>query len=134
MSVTVHITTKSAPSPSVLNRLRRLLRNILEELSCGRTVRVILVGSRRARRLNRQFLGRDYVPDVLTFPLGEEVEIYINMDVLRKTRNVGEFLGYYAIHGLLHGCGFTHQGEKDAEEMERLEQRWMERWRSSLPS
>ena len=134
MSVHVHSTVKSGPSPSVLNKLRRLLTRMQDTLGCPRTVRVILVGSRKARNLNRTFLGRDNPADVLTFPLGEVVEIYINADLLRRTGNFSEHLGYYAIHGLLHGCGFTHRGQKDAETMEKLEREWFQRWKASLPS
>lgn len=134
MSVRIYVATKSTPSPSVLNNLKTLLSEMLKDLSCTRRVRVILVGARRARDLNRRFLGRDYTPDVLTFPLGDEVEIYINLDFLRRTRNFREMLGFYAIHGLLHGCGFTHHGDRDSGEMEHLEQVWFARWKAFLPS
>ncbi len=134
MSVHVHVTVKSGPSPSVLNNLRRLLTRMQDALGCARTVRVILVGSRKAHHLNRRFLGRDDPADVLTFTLGEAVEIYINADLLRRSGNYSEHLGYYAIHGLLHGCGFTHHGHEDAKTMEKLEQEWFQRWKASLPS
>ncbi len=134
MSVHVHSTVRSGPSPSVLNKLRRLLARMQDALGCPQTVRVILVGSRKARNLNRRFLGRDHPADVLTFPLGEVVEIYINADFLRRTGNFSKFLGYFAIHGLLHACGFTHHGEQDAEAMEKMEQEWFQRWKASLPS
>lgn len=134
MSVHVHRTVQGGPSPSVLNKLRRLLTALQNAIGCHRVVHVILVGSRKARRLNRKFLGRDHPADVLTFPLEDGVEIYINADFLRRTGNFSESLGYYAIHGLLHGCGFTHHGQEDAETMEALEREWFQRWKASLPS
>jgi len=134
MSVRVHVTVRSGPSPSVLNKLRTFLATLQNALGCHRVVHVILVGSRKARNLNRRFLGRDNPADVLTFPLGDTVEIYINVDFLRRTGNFSESLGFYAIHGLLHGCGFTHHGREDTATMETLEREWLRRWKASLPS
>ncbi len=132
MSVHVHLAVRRALSPRLLSKLRRFLQEVVESQGCSGTFHVILIGNRRARKLNRLYLGRDKPADVLTFPLGEVVEVYVNVDWLGRTGNLSEALGFYALHGILHGCGHTHRGETDSREMEALEQRWMERWKAFL--
>ena len=76
--------------------------------------------------LNRRYLGRDYVPDVLTFPLGEEGEpvvgdIYVGLaQAGRQAAEAGisieEELVRLVAHATLHLIGFDHPEEEGARQ------------------
>jgi probable rRNA maturation factor len=89
-------------------------------------ISVIGVNNRRCKRLNRTFLGHDYVTDVISFPLEDaprlEGEIYINLD--RARVQAGEYrvstrheLARLAIHGTLHLTGYDDRTRADAVRM-----------------
>ena len=89
------------------------------------------VASAEGRRLNREFRGRDYATNVLTFvygasPLAGDVVI-CSAVVAQEARTQGKPLrAHYAhlvVHGLLHLQGFDHESESDALRMERRERR-----------
>ena len=103
-------------------------------------VTVAIVSDRRMRVLNRTFRGKDYVTDVLSFPVGRAeppkegrapVAISIGDIVIASgaaTRQaqdhghaVGTELRLLALHGLLHLLGYDH--ETDDGRMARAEAR-----------
>ena len=93
---------------------------------------LVFVGAARAKKLNEESRGKTYIPNVLSFPLSEDSgEIFIT-PVTAKTEAAAfnltpkGYIGYLFIHGLLHLKGYKH-GAK----MERLEQRFMERFKLS---
>jgi len=83
---------------------------------------VAFVGDRRIRNLNRCYLGRDGVTDVLSFPLGEKVDgrthrgdVIISLPRARvQARHFGHSLAkevaVLSIHGTLHLLGYEHRG------------------------
>ena len=100
---------------------------------------VALVSDARMRALNRQYRGKDYPTDVLSFPVMADApegirspgnrhlgDIVIAQGIARRqARTAGhagtEELRILALHGLLHLLGYDH--ERDNGEMARLEQR-----------
>jgi probable rRNA maturation factor len=90
------------------------------------------VAETEARRLNRQFRGRDYATNVLTFvygagrsaPLAGDVVICAPV-VAREARAQGKAVeAHYAhlvVHGLLHLQGDDHEAQPQAQRMERRE-------------
>jgi probable rRNA maturation factor len=79
------------------------------------------------RRLNREFRGKDYGTDVLSFPSGDGGEIAISWD--RAEMQAGEMghsvddeLRILMLHGLLHLTGMDH--ETDHGEMCNAESKW----------
>jgi probable rRNA maturation factor len=93
------------------------------------TVRI--VGDAEARALNRQYRGKDYATNVLTFDY--ETEPIVMADLVlcgpvveHEAREQGKSLrDHYAhllVHGTLHAQGWDHEtSERDALEMEALE-------------
>ncbi len=86
-------------------------------------VTILLVGDRKIRRLNREFLGRDRPTNVIAFPYGREGglegDIALSVDtVLREVKGdyltEEEKLFFYALHGLLHLAGYDHEGEENS--------------------
>lgn len=99
----------------------------------GRSYQLSLsfVGETRGRRLNQETRGKSYVPNVLSFPLSESAgEIYITGAVAKREAHkwdhtYKEHVAFLFIHGLLHLKGHDH-----GEEMEKLEARWLKKYRN----
>lgn len=92
-------------------------------------VTIALVSDRRMHALNRQFRGRDYPTDVLSFPSDERGflgDIVIATGVAkRQARDAGHSINtelrVLSLHGLLHLLGYDH--ETDGGKMARVEAR-----------
>jgi probable rRNA maturation factor len=114
---------------------RRLLggyaRRLRDEVAGERPFTCLITGDGELRRLNRQFLGKDYPTDVLSFPAGEEGgtlgEIAISarraaVQARERGHSVEEEIGILMLHGVLHLLGMDH--ERDRGRMARAETRW----------
>ncbi len=102
-----------------------------EEGKSDALLNVVLVDDSRLLALNKQFLGRDYLTDVIAFPITEatddsfEGEIYISID--RVVENAAAFavtpqieLTRIVIHGILHFLGYT---DKNADAKKKMSMR-----------
>lgn len=98
------------------------------------TIRI--VDGHEAARLNRTYRGREYVPNVLSFPMnsGESFDTGLLGDVVicaaaveREAVEQGKPLdahwAHLVVHGVLHCCGFEHDSDPGARRMEALETR-----------
>lgn len=118
------------PSRNVRRRALRQFWTGLAARIAGDCAAICLVSTdRELRDLNRRFRGRDYAPDVLSFPPanGGPGEIAISFD--RAAAQAAEFghavedeLRILMLHGILHLRGMDH--ETDSGEMARAEARW----------
>ena len=106
-----------------------------EALAEPAAVTVRYVGEAEGRRLNREFRGKDYATNVLSFvysrkPLAGDVVICAPV-VAREARAQGkEIRAHHAhllVHGLLHLQGFDHGRSAEAQAMERRERRILAR-------
>jgi len=94
------------------------------------------VDAEEGRELNRDYRGKDYATNVLTFAYneGEEIEedaptqadIILCTDVLEKEaaeqkKSVEEHTAHLIVHGVLHAQGYDHIEDDEATEMEGLE-------------
>jgi probable rRNA maturation factor len=83
---------------------------------------LVFVGEARARALNKKYRKKEYVPNVLSFPLAKKSgEIYITpslADRESKKSNMSPrgYVGYLFIHGLLHLKGYDHGATMDTAE------------------
>lgn len=84
------------------------------------------VGETRAQHFNIQYRKKDYVPNVLSFPLDEKMgEIIICPAVAKKQAkdfnlSVDGYMAFLFIHGCVHLKGHDH-----GDTMERLEQKYV---------
>lgn len=82
-----------------------------------------------AKKLNEDYRQKDYVPNVLSFPLSEtEGEIYICLSIVRSGAkefelSYAEFLHLIFIHGCLHLKGHDHSST-----MEELEEKYLKKF------
>ena len=96
------------------------------------TIRFVDAGEGRA--LNRDYRGKDYATNVLTFAYSEEgsddgivrADIVLCTDVLLKEAEeqglpVEQHATHLVVHGVLHAQGYDHEEDEDAAEMEQLE-------------
>ncbi|MFM2240708.1 MAG: rRNA maturation RNase YbeY [Pseudomonadota bacterium] len=94
-------------------------------------ITVRIVGAAEGRRLNREFRGKDYATNVLTFaytptPFTLADLVLCAPVVAREARAQGKpLVDHYAhlvVHGTLHAQGYDHENNDDAaNEMESLE-------------
>lgn len=132
--------SKNAPSVIFRHRssgvdkrgLRRFLKDLAQEILPGRDVTCLIASDAELRKLNQQFRGKDYAPDVLSFP-PEDIAISFDRAAAQAAElghTVEDELRILMLHGLLHLAGMDHETDKGA--MKRAEARW--RKRLSLPS
>ncbi|OYX59709.1 MAG: rRNA maturation RNase YbeY [Comamonadaceae bacterium 32-67-11] len=108
--------------------VRRWLRHALE---CPAELTVRIVGTDEARVLNRDYRGKDYATNVLTFDYAAEpvvlADLVLCAPVLeREAAEQGKTLQQHYAHLLVHGClhaqGWEHEtSAADAEAMEARE-------------
>ena len=100
----------------------------------GRTIACLIADDAELRRLNRQFRGKNYATDVLSFPAAEPNglagDIAISIDRARAQaaehgHSLDDELRILMLHGALHLAGMDH--ETDSGEMARAEARWRKR-------
>jgi probable rRNA maturation factor len=120
-------------TPAGLNRriVREFAVRVREEVAGGRHFTCLITGDRELRRLNHEFLGKNYPADVLSFPSGEPGgslgEIAISAGrAAAQARELGHTVEreicVLMLHGVLHLTGMDH--ERDRGRMARAETRW----------
>ena len=112
------------PRRSVTRWIRHSLQNDAE-------ITVRIVGSEEGQALNRDYRGKDYATNVLTFdytqaPIVTADVVLCAPVVAQEAHDNGKSLqAHYAhllVHGTLHAQGWDHEtGEQDAEDMEARE-------------
>lgn len=115
-----------------LRRIARLVRATLRSERIGRAmVSVVMVDSRRIRRINRRYLAHDFVTDVISFPLEPrprlEGEMYVNLDRARsQAREFGVTVWNevvrLVVHGTLHLAGYDDRSARTADRMRRRQE------------
>lgn len=99
-------------------------------------INILIVDAKAGRSYNRQFRGRNYATNVLSFPYepmpGEPSgllgDLVICAPVIaREAREQGkdprDHYAHMAVHGALHLLGHDHEDDAGAERMEALERR-----------
>ncbi|OGG41624.1 rRNA maturation RNase YbeY [Candidatus Kaiserbacteria bacterium RIFCSPHIGHO2_01_FULL_46_22] len=121
MSITIHSTVKKAPPVIPYQALKD------EVLGKRYSLYVNFVGEKRGRKINQESRGKDYIPNVLSFPLTDTSgEIYLTPAVAKReakdwSHSYSKHLLYLFIHGLLHLKGYDHGDKMDALENRLLE-------------
>ena len=106
------------------------------------------VGIDEGRQLNRDFRGRDYATNVLTFSYAEHgtpdpdapaiADLVICLPVVAREadeqrKTLRDHLAHMVVHGTLHAQGHDHEDEDEAMAMETLERGVLARFRIADP-
>ena len=109
-----------------------LLRWVEAALERDAELTVRFVGAAEARRLNREFRGKDYATNVLTFDYQHapvvRADIVLCVPVVRREareqrKGFREHLAHLVVHGVLHAQGHDHDRAARAKRMEAVEVR-----------
>lgn len=121
---------------------RPLLRKwIKTALLAPAKITLRFVDAKEGQELNRNYRGKDYATNVLTFAYNEpdsnnefndflydftQADIILCTDVLQREaaeqkKTLESHAAHLVIHGVLHAQGYDHESDEEAEEMEALE-------------
>lgn len=134
-------------TPDPVGYCTRIASEALEALGeAGGELSVVLAGDEFVRGLNRDYRGQDAATDVLSFG-GEENDrppadggprlfghiVIAYGEASRglppgRARRPEYHLAHLLVHGILHLLGYDHEQDAEAEIMEGLEARLLERW------
>ena len=109
-----------------------LLRWVEAAIESDGELTVRFVDAAEARRLNREFRGKDYATNVLTFDYQHApvvvADIVLCVPVVRREareqrKGFREHVAHLVVHGVLHAQGHEHDRARDAKRMEAREVR-----------
>lgn len=109
------------------HRVARWIRAALERPA---EITVRIVGADEGRLLNRDYRGRDYATNVLTFDYSREPVVSADLilcapvvaEEARKQRlPLQAHYAHLLVHGALHAQGYDHEDDADAQVMEQRE-------------
>jgi probable rRNA maturation factor len=132
VQLTVQYATRAQPLPSE----RNLRKWVKAALGADARLTVRLVGLSEGRTLNREYRGKDYATNVLTFVLDDgppyDGDLALCAPVVTREARAQrkDIMAHYAhltVHGVLHLQGYEHEREAEAAVMEKLETRILKR-------
>ena len=120
----------AAPHRAALPR-HSVTRWIRHALQSDAEITVRIVGAEEGQALNRDYRGKDYATNVLTFDYTQEPVVtadlvlcapVVEREALEQGKTLQAHYAHMLIHATLHAQGYDHEtGEEDAQEMEALE-------------
>ena len=126
LSLTVQYASQAKLLPTRQQFRRWVAAALQQDLQC--TLRI--VDEDEGHTLNRDFRGKDYPTNVLTFvyddtqPLSGDIVICAPVVEREAAEQGKQLLAHYAhmtVHSVLHLQGYDHENETDASVMEALE-------------
>lgn len=118
-----------------VKKYRDIIKSVFKTVYDDHEMNVIFVDQNTIQQINRDYRGIDRVTDVISFAMHdndycEEVEeseeelgdIFICIDrACEQARDYGHSIerevGFLAVHGYLHLCGYDHMNEDDEKVM-----------------
>ncbi len=146
----IHAAAKPKPKPKLAltlqfpdNRLQKLLTRkqlksvVQAALFAPAELTLRFVNAEEGRILNRDYRGKDYATNVLTFAYNDEIDpeavpdttqadIVLCTDVVQQeavaqNKSLIDHVLHLIVHGVLHAQGYDHEEDEEAAEMEALE-------------
>jgi probable rRNA maturation factor len=110
------------------HRVARWIRHALE---ADGEITVRIVDAAEGQQLNREFRGKDYATNVLTFDYAQRPVVMADLvlcapvvarEAKEQRKTLAAHYAHLLVHGTLHAQGWDHEtGEADAEAMEARE-------------
>jgi probable rRNA maturation factor len=138
LSLTVQYPDPRLETIATRQKLRRWVQSALLGPAA---LNIRFVDAEEGRTLNRNYRGKDYATNVLTFAYNEgaeladeeptQADIVLCTDVLQREadeqkKTIEEHTAHLVVHGVLHAQGYDHEHDVEANEMEQLERDIME--------
>jgi probable rRNA maturation factor len=130
------VTFRRVPADVRPRAIELFVRKLQREVAKGRSFDVLITGDAELQRLNREYRGKDYTTDVLSFPQDDPGAVLgdLAISAARARAQAREFghstedeIRILILHGVLHLTGMDH--ESDSGAMARAEKRWRARLR-----
>jgi probable rRNA maturation factor len=109
----------------------RVARWIRHALDADGEITVRIVDAEEGQQLNREFRGKDYATNVLTFDYAQSPVVMADLvlcapvvarEAKEQRKTLAAHYAHLLVHGTLHAQGWDHEsGEADAEAMEARE-------------
>ena len=117
-------------------RYSTLIENVLEKENCRKgKISIIFTSDIALRKLNKKFLKRNYLTDIIAFNNSFKNciagDIYISIDRIKENSlkySGGEFnkeLKRIVIHGILHLIGYNDKAQKEKDLMSAKEELYL---------
>jgi len=145
LALTVQYASEAQHMPTRA-QLRRWIKVALQQ-DVQMTLRI--VDEAEGRELNKQYRGKDYATNVLTFVYDDADQLTGNADLIcgdvvicapvvakeaaEQHKDLPAHYAHLAIHAALHLQGYDHENDTDAAEMEAMETTLMVKLRYSDP-
>jgi len=108
----------------------KVVRWIRAALEAPGELSVRIVGEEEGRALNREYRGKDYATNVLTFDYAHEPVVMADLvlcapvverEAAEQGIPVADHYAHLLVHGTLHAQGWDHEEEDEAAAMEARE-------------
>lgn len=108
----------------------KVLRWVRAALEAPGEINVRIVGEDEGRSLNRDYRGKDYATNVLTFDYEHEPVVVADLvlcapvverEAAEQGIPVADHYAHLLVHGALHAQGWDHEAEDEAQAMEARE-------------
>ncbi len=129
LSLSVQTAARADGLPATSTLRRWISRALVHDA----TMTLRFVGTAEGRALNRQYRGRDYATNVLTFvyddargngPVTGDLVLCVPVlqrEAREQKKSLRAHCVHLVVHGTLHLQGYDHENDKDARVMEALE-------------
>ena len=107
-----------------------MARWIRAALAAPAEITVRVVDGEEGQALNRDFRGKDYATNVLTFDYSREPVVSADLvlcapvvarEAAEQAKSIEAHYAHLLVHGTLHAQGFDHEKARDAKVMEARE-------------
>ena len=129
MKPSLALAVQYATSMAHLPTRAQLRKWVLTALEQDAEVTLRLVDEAEGRTLNRDYRGKDYATNVLTFPLEDEPLMgdivlcapVVEREASEQGKTTDAHYAHLVVHGLLHLQGYDHETAAEANLMESRE-------------
>jgi probable rRNA maturation factor len=126
----LELAVQYAVKPDNVPTRAQLKKWALAALEEDAEVALRIVGESEGRELNRDYRGKDYATNVLTFPLTDDPVLMgdivlchpvVEKEAQEQNKPLEAHYAHLVVHGMLHLQGYDHETDEEAEVMEALE-------------
>jgi probable rRNA maturation factor len=126
----LELAVQYAVKPDNVPTRAQLKKWALAALEEDAEVALRIVGESEGRELNRDYRGKDYATNVLTFPLTDDPVLMgdivlchpvVEKEAQEQNKSLEAHYAHLVVHGMLHLQGYDHVTDEEAEVMEALE-------------